>query len=92
MPPPPKTDVPRCSKPPNNKLGNSDKPDPRSEFEKPEPPKPEFPKPELAKSPLPKRLEPPKFVIERPPEKDEKDENRDVAGEFEKRLEPNPPR
>jgi hypothetical protein len=73
-------------------LGNSDKPVPRFEFEKPEPPKPEFPKPKLAKSPLPKPLEPPKSVVDRPPEKDEKDENRDVAGEFEKRCESNPPR
>jgi hypothetical protein len=73
-------------------LGNSDTPDPRNEFEKPEPPKPEFPKPELAKSPLPNRLEPPKFVIERPPEKDENDENRDVTGVFEKRFESNLPR
>jgi hypothetical protein len=73
-------------------LGSSDTPDPRNEFEKLKSPKPEFPKLELAKSPFPKRRELPKFVIERPLENDENDENRDVAGVFEKRFESNLPR
>jgi hypothetical protein len=92
MPPPPRTDVPKCSRPPNNKFGNSDTPDPRNEFEKPEPPKPEFPKPELAKFAVPKLREFPKFANERPSENDVNDENRDVSGVFEKRCGLNPPR
>jgi hypothetical protein len=84
--------VPKCSKPPNNKFGISDRLDPNSEFEKPEPSKPEPPKPELAKSVLPKRSLPyPR--IERPVENDEKEEDRDITGSLdEKRFEPNPHR
>jgi hypothetical protein len=82
--------VPKCSRPPNNKFGNSDTPDPRNEFEKPEPPKPEFPKPEPAKPAVPKPREFPKLAKERPSENDENDENRDPAGAFEKRCELNP--
>jgi hypothetical protein len=92
MPPPPRTDVPKCSRPPNNKFGNSDTPDPRNEFEKSEPPKPEYPKPEPAKPAVPKRREFPKLANERPSENDENDENCDLAGAFEKRCELNPPR
>ncbi len=86
------TEVPKCSSPPNNKFGISDKLDPSSEFEKSEPPKPELPKPELAKPALPKRSLP-NSPIERPVENDEKEENRDVTGALdEKRFEPNPDR
>jgi hypothetical protein len=75
--PPPKTDVPKLSKPPNNKFGINEKSDPIIEFEKPKPPKSEFPKPELAKSEVPNRALP-KLPIERPVECEE---NRDIAGE-----------
>src|SRR4029077_11285782 len=92
-PPPPKTDVPKFSNPPNNKFGISDTPDPRSEFEESEPPKPGFPKPELAKSAVPKRRELPKLANERLSENDENDENRDIAGvPDEKRFDLNPRR
>ena len=87
---PPKTDVPKRSKPPRSKLGISDTFDPMSELEKSERPKAEFPKSKLPKPELPKR-ELPKFAIERPEENDENDENRDDPGIFvEKRFEPNP--
>ena len=92
MPPPPRTDVPKCNNPLNNKLGNRDTPDPRSEFEKPETPKPEFPKPEPAEIRRQGRREFPKFANERPSENDENDENCDLAGAFEKRYESNLPR
>ena len=87
MPPPPKTDVPKRSKPPSSRLGISDTFDPMSELEKPELPKAEFPKSELPKPEFPKR-ELPKFAIERP---EENDENRDDPGIFvENRFELNP--
>ena len=89
---PPKTDVPKRSKPPRSKLGISDTFDPMSELEKSERPKAEFPKSKLPKPELPKR-ELPKFAIERPEENDENDENRDDPGIFvEKPFEPNPRR
>lgn len=92
MPPPPKTDVPKLSKPPKSKLGISDTFDPMNELEKPELPKAEFPKSELPKPEFPKR-ELPKFAIERPEENDENDENLDDPGIFlEKRFELNPRR
>ena len=86
---PPKSDGPARNKPPNSKLGISNKSDPKNELEKPERPKPEFPKSEPPNPELLKR-EPPKFDIERPEEKDENDENRDPPATFvEKRFEPN---
>ena len=89
---PPKTDVPKRSKPPRSKLGISDTFDPMSELEKSERPKAEFPKSKLPKPELPKR-ELPKFAIERPEENDENDEPRDDPGPFvEKRFELNPGR
>jgi hypothetical protein len=90
MLPIPKTDLAKGSKPPSSRLGISDAFDPMSELEKPELPKPEFPKSELPKPELPKRGLP-KFVIERPEENDENDENRDDPGIFvENRFELNP--
>jgi hypothetical protein len=89
MPPPPKTDVPKPSKPPSSKLGISDTFDPMSELEKPERPKDESPKSELPKPKSPKR-ELPKFAIERRERNDENAENRDDPGIFvEKRFELN---
>jgi hypothetical protein len=93
MPPPPKTDVPKRSNPPNIKFGISDTLDPISEFEKPGSPKPRFPKPELVKSPVPKRRELPKLAPERPPENGVNDEDCDIACLLdEKRFELNPRR
>lgn len=92
MPLPPKTDVPKRSKPPSSKLGISDAFDPMSELVKPERPKAKFPKSEPPKPELPKRKLP-KFAIERPEENDENDENRDDPGIFvEKRFALNPRR
>jgi hypothetical protein len=78
---PPKIDGLPPNKPPNSKFGISNKSDPRNELEKPELPKPEFPKSKPPKPELLKR-ELPKFDIERPEEKDENDENRDLPGRF----------
>ena len=92
MPPPPKTDVPKRSKPPSSKLGIGDTFDPMSGLVKPERSKAEFPKSELPKPELPKR-ELPKFAIERSEENNENDENGGDPGILvEKRFEVNPRR
>jgi len=92
MPPPPKPDAPKPSKPLSSKLGIRDAFDPISELEKPERPKAEFPKSELPKPKLPKR-DLPKFALERPEENDENKEDRDDPGIFvEKRFVLNPRR
>jgi hypothetical protein len=92
MPPPPKNDVPKGSKPSSSKFGISETFDPMNELEKPDWPKPEFPKSELPKPELPKRVVP-KFAVDRPEENDENNEKLDDPGLFvEKRFELNPMR